>query len=102
MRRPHPVIAGIGRRNSIAEQNDSRQETKRLMRLGSMATMIPAVMVIAPLLGMGLGHWIGGKFEHAPAGALIGLAIGLAAGVRETVRLIRRIAAETDSGKGKK
>jgi hypothetical protein len=63
----------------------------RQARVALMATTIPALMGVGPLVGWFLGQWIGGMFSHADMGGLIGLVLGLVAGGRESYLMTRRI-----------
>ena len=73
----------------------------RLIRVASLATMIPFIMAVAPVMGWLLGQWIGKRVSYEQTGALIGLAVGLAAGARESVRMTRRILEEMKDRNGK-
>ena len=59
------------------------------LRQMGILTTIPAIMVLAPLIGMFLGRWLEQRFHFAPWGTLGGLAFGFAAAVREIARLLK-------------
>lgn len=66
-------------------------DTARMLRYASMAALIPAILVLSPLVGWFLGKWVGGWIHYPRQGALVGVLLGFIAGVRETINLIRRI-----------
>ena len=62
------------------------------VRTLALATTIPMVLVVGPLLGFGLGALIERRWPTtAPWGAALGTAIGIAAGARQAWQLIRQI-----------
>ena len=79
----------------MQRKKDSTPEAIRLMRLASIAVVIPAVMGLSPLVGWFGGSWIGGFWGYELWGAVVGIVLGFAAGLRETILLVRRIIAET-------
>lgn len=66
----------------------------QMLRHASLAALIPAILVLSPLVGWFLGKWVGGWIHFPRQGALVGVLLGFIAGVRETITLIRRINAE--------
>lgn len=69
------------------------------VRTLALATTIPMVLVVGPLLGYGFGAWIDRRWlAIAPWGSGVGVAIGITAGAREAVRLIRQIQSANNQG----
>ena len=68
----------------------------QIRQLGLLAS-IPALLVIAPLIGLFGGQWVEKKFHLSPWGTIVGLVLGFGAAVRETRAIIRRSQAEDDS-----
>jgi len=68
----------------------------QIRQLGLLAS-IPALLVIAPLIGLFAGQWVEKKFHLQPWGTIVGLVLGFGAAVRETRNIIRKSQAE-DSG----
>ena len=56
----------------------------------AIATAIPVLLVVTPLLGYYLGHWLDGKFGTGRLFTVIGLALGIAAAARETYEMIKK------------
>ena len=62
------------------------------VRTLALATTIPMVLVVGPLLGFGLGVLIERRWPTAaPWGTALGTAIGIAAGARQAWQLICQI-----------
>lgn len=61
-----------------------------LRQLGLLAA-IPALMVIAPLIGLFGGQWVDRKFNSGPWGLIVGLVMGFAAAVREIRGILRKV-----------
>jgi hypothetical protein len=78
-----------------------KRPTSRLIRVASLATLIPFMMAVGPLMGWFIGQWIGRRLSYESTGALIGLAFGLAAGAREAYGMTRRIIDEMKEHNGK-
>ena len=68
-----------------------KRPTARLIRVGAMATMIPFIMVVAPVVGWLLGHWIGQRLSRPETGGVVGLLVGMATAAREVFVMIRHI-----------
>ena len=60
-----------------------------LRQLGLLLA-IPAMMVIAPLIGLFAGQWVDRRFHCSPWGSLVGLILGFVAAVREILLMIRK------------
>ncbi len=65
-----------------------------LRQLG-LLTSIPALLVVAPLIGLGLGTLVDRKFHVAPWGTIVGLILGFVAAVREIRAILRRVRDDT-------
>jgi F0F1-type ATP synthase assembly protein I len=64
-------------------------------RQALLATTIPMVLVVGPLLGYVIGAWAEGRWPQlVPWGVGIGTIVGLLAGVRQTYHIIRQIQSE--------
>jgi len=71
-----------------------------MRQLGLLAS-IPALMVVAPLIGLFAGQWVDRRFHLDPWGAIVGLALGFGAAVREIAGILRRVKDESDRPEGK-
>ncbi len=71
----------------------------QMRQLGLLAS-IPAIMVLAPLIGLFAGQWVDRKFHVDPWGTIVGLALGFGAAVREIADILRRVREETDRSGG--
>ncbi|MBI5838245.1 MAG: AtpZ/AtpI family protein [Candidatus Eisenbacteria bacterium] len=67
----------------------------QLRQLGLLAS-IPALMVIAPLLGLFAGQWVEERFHLQPWGTIVGLALGFGAAVREIAGILRKVKDDDD------
>lgn len=56
----------------------------------AIATMIPVILVVAPLIGYYFGGWVDGKLGTGSVFQIIGLALGFAAAGKEIYNLIKR------------
>ena len=64
-----------------------------IRQLGLLAA-IPALMVIAPLIGFFGGQFLDQKLHSDPWGQILGLILGFAAAVREIRGILRKVKAE--------
>jgi F0F1-type ATP synthase assembly protein I len=64
-----------------------------IRQLGLLAA-IPALMVIAPLIGLFGGQFVDRKLHTAPWGLIVGLILGFAAAVREIRGILRKVKEE--------
>ena len=68
------------------------RDTSIWLKTMTLATTIPMVLVVGPLLGYWLGAWSDRRWPAlAPWGSGVGVALGLAAGARQAWQLIREI-----------
>ncbi len=58
----------------------------------AVATMIPIILVVAPLIGYYFGGWVDGKLGTGSVFAIIGLALGFASAAKEIYSLIKKSA----------
>jgi len=56
----------------------------------AIATVIPVMLVVAPLIGYYGGGWLDGKFGTGNILKIIGLALGFAAAGKEVYNLIKQ------------
>ena len=56
----------------------------------AIATMIPVILVVAPLIGYYFGGWVDGKLGTGSVFQIIGLALGFAAAGKEIYNLIKK------------
>ena len=70
-------------------------------RQAGLALTIPTMMAAGPFVGYFLGYlldrWLGFPVPWDRWVKIIGALVGLIAGMRETIKLIKKIAAETES-----
>ena len=66
-----------------------RRQFSSLRQLGILIA-IPALMVVAPLVGLFLGQYADRKLKIGPWGTLAGLVLGFGAAIREIRVLIRK------------
>ncbi|HVP39462.1 MAG TPA: AtpZ/AtpI family protein [Candidatus Saccharimonadales bacterium] len=71
----------------------------QLRQLGLLAS-IPALMAVAPLLGLFAGQWVEKKLHLAPWGTILGLILGFGAAVREIANILRRVREESERPDG--
>jgi len=58
----------------------------------AIATMIPVILVVAPLIGYYAGSWVDRKLDTGNVFMIIGLVLGFAAAGKEIYNLIKRSA----------
>ena len=69
------------------------------LRSGGMLLAIPTLLIVAPLLGFFIGHWVERYAPIAPWGAIVGLVLGLVTAGRETWKIYQRYLREEQEGK---
>lgn len=74
---------GRGFTQSMSAGKDP-DERYRLARVAGMATMIPFLLVAAPLIGLFGGRWIDGWVGTSPWIEMAGLILGGIAGIQQT------------------
>ena len=60
------------------------------LRQMGLLLAIPAMMVIAPLIGLFGGQWLDRRLHCSPWGAMAGLILGFVAAVREIMVMLRK------------
>ncbi len=78
----------------MANPTTDRAKAWRALGLG---LYVPIVMVVAPVAGYYLGHWLDGKFGTGSWLAWLGILMGFAAAARQIYHIVRRIQRELDS-----
>ena len=80
---------------------DDKGEKGRAAKQLALLTAIPAILIVAPLVGFFIGKWLDDKAETAPLFTILGLILGFAAAAKEIQVLIKR-GISTDSEDEKK
>ncbi len=90
----------------MAESPHNREHTRRLfknseyesaIRHVGVALSIPGLLLAGPLVGYGLG-WAAMTYLGAPRWVtMVCLVLGLISGIRESILVVKRISAETES-----
>lgn len=62
-----------------------------------LAFYVPAVLVVAPLVGFYGGRWLDGKLGTGSWLAWLGILLGFAAAARQIYHVVRRIQKEQDT-----
>jgi len=68
------------------QKGDKGQTARQLALLAA----IPAILVVAPLVGFFIGDWMDGKTKTAPLLTILGLILGFVAAAKEIMVLIKR------------
>ncbi|MCD6161130.1 MAG: AtpZ/AtpI family protein [candidate division Zixibacteria bacterium] len=58
----------------------------------ALATTIPVILVVAPLIGYYAGVWVDGKLGTSKIFMAVGLGLGIAAAAKEIYNLIKKSA----------
>jgi F0F1-type ATP synthase assembly protein I len=69
------------------------------LRSAGMLLAIPTLLIVAPLLGGGLGWLLDRRLKSSPWFLILGLILGFFAAGRETFLIYRRYMAEEERGK---
>ena len=77
----------------VAKDTSERGSAWRIL---SLAMYIPAVLVVAPLVGYFLGHWLDGKLGSGSWFSLLGILLGFGAAARQIYHIVRRIQREQE------
>jgi F0F1-type ATP synthase assembly protein I len=74
---------------------ESRQKKKssKFYRQTSLLATIPAILLVAPLIGFFSGQWADGKFGTEPYLMIAGIFLGFGAAGIETYNLVKRASA---------
>lgn len=67
----------------------NRKQDKNLAQVG-IYTAIPAILIVAPMIGYFIGSWADGKLGTEPYLLIVGLIFGFIAAAREIHSLIRK------------
>jgi len=78
------------------EKPHKRGEKGKDFRQLALLSVIPAMMVVAPLVGFFIGDWADGKFGTEPFLAILGLILGFASAGREIFKVIKRVSRSKD------
>ena len=76
-----------------------RGEKGKGLRQLALLSVIPAMMVVAPLVGFFIGDWADGKFGTEPFLTILGLILGFASAGKEIYRLIKKVSQSKDENK---
>ncbi len=63
----------------------------RWMRAAAQVWAIPVLILVATLIGLGLGYWLDGKLGTTPWLAIVFTFLGLAAGLYESVMILIKV-----------
>ncbi len=69
---------------------DQKGEKDNAVKQLALLTAIPAILIVAPLVGFFIGKWLDAKTETAPLFTILGLILGFAAAAKEIQVLIKR------------
>ena len=69
------------------------------LRQLALLSVIPALMIVAPLVGFFIGNWADGKFGTEPFLTILGLILGFASAGKEIYKLIKRVSQSKDEHK---
>ncbi len=69
---------------------DDKGEKGRAVRQLALLTAIPAILIVAPLVGFFIGEWADKKAETEPLFSILGLIFGFIAAAKEIQVLIKR------------
>jgi len=74
----------------MASSSESKKrEVYKWIKIGSLLSLIPFVLVAGPLMGYLTFDYLEKQFNAPPYASYILITIGFAAGVRETIRIIK-------------
>ncbi len=73
-----------------------RQDRYAGLRTAGLLLAIPALLIVAPLVGFFLGNALDRRLKCSPWLGIVGLVLGFAAAARETYRIYRRSQAEEE------
>ena len=71
----------------------------RDMRLIALYSVVPGLLIVAPLVGFFIGDWADGKLGTEPFLAIAGLILGFASAGKEIYRVIKRASQSKDENK---
>jgi len=75
---------------------DERRDRSKYagLRSAGMLLAIPALLIVAPLIGAWIGGWLDRRLKTSPWLLIVGLVLGFAAAGRETYLIYRRTLSE--------
>lgn len=62
-------------------------------------TLIPMMMLVGPIIGYLMGHWVEGRLGGEPWPGVIGIFFGLAAAVKQIILMLQKRSADNEDGK---
>jgi len=78
--------------------HNKREKGKDLRQL-ALLSVVPAMMVVAPLVGFFIGDWADGKLGTEPFLTILGLILGFASAGKEIYKVIKRVSQSKDENK---
>jgi hypothetical protein len=89
--------AGGGYHRTPLHDRLGRQGGKSARDIGSY-TLIPMMMVVGPVIGYLMGHYVEGRFGGEPWLGVVGIMFGLAAAVRQIILMLQKRSADQGDG----
>lgn len=69
----------------------AKDEIYKRVKIAGLISLIPTILVAAPLSGYFIGNYLQIRFGLSPYVTFIFAGIGLLAGIRETVRILKLV-----------
>ena len=83
------AAAGAEHHTPLHSRIAGKDKGKSARDIGSY-TMIPMMMLVGPMIGFLMGHWIEGRFGGEPWWGVGGVFVGLAAAVKQIIIMLQR------------